>query len=103
MIMINKLFDWLNQSGRSLHLLAGFGILLISMIAFGLLSFNTYVNAAISSGIVFIAMIVKELYDKYIKKTFFDWSDVLAGMLFPVLLWFWLGICAILIFVGLGE
>ena len=103
MIMINKLFDWLNQSGRSWHLLAGFGILLISMVIFGLLNFNTYVNAAISTIIVFIVMIVKELYDKFIKKTFFDWNDVLAGMLFPALLWFWLGVCAILIFVGLGE
>ena len=101
--MINKLFDWLNQSGRSLHLLAGFFILLISMITFGLLRFNTYINAAISSGIVLIAMIIKEFYDKFIKKTKFDWSDILAGMLFPAFLWFWLGVCAILIAVGLGE
>ena len=101
--MINKLFNWLNQSGRNWHLLVGFGILLISTVTFGLLGFNIYINATISTGVVFVTMIVKELYDKFIKKTFFDWSDILAGMLSAASLWFWLGICAILIYVGFSK
>lgn len=102
--MIERLFDWLNRNGRQWHFLAGFFILLISMIlctaVFGM---NTFLAGAVSAGAVLAVMMLKELYDLLIKRTFFDWTDIVAGMLFPAAMWVCLGICAILIALGLGE
>lgn len=104
MKLIDRLFDWLNQSGRSWHFLAGFFILLIAMIVctavFGM---NTFLAGGVSSVVVLFAMVLKELYDLLIKKTMFDWTDIVAGMLFPVLLWICLGLCALLLAFGIGE
>lgn len=38
--------------------------------------FNQSVSASVGFGIASLAAIGKELYDKHIKKTYFDWRDV---------------------------
>ena len=45
----------------------------------------------ISLGIVTVVAVGKELYDKYYKKTVFDWIDalytILTGILITIILW----------------
>lgn len=53
------------------------GLIIFSATSFliaGLGSTNYFIALAVT----LLAGILKELYDKYIKKTFFDWMDVMA-------------------------
>ncbi len=99
---IYRLFRWLMQCGRQWHLLAGLAILFLGLLlcvfAFGL---GIYAAAGAATGAVLLTMVLKELYDLLVKGTFFDWTDIAAGMLFPALLWVCLGIGSLLVALGL--
>jgi len=81
MIRFKKLDD-------EMHFWAG---ILIWFVIFFLANFlfNQSVSSAMGFGVAGLAAIGKELYDKHIKKTYFDWRDVkwtLIGALIPTLI-----------------
>ena len=45
------------------------------------------IEAFYALAVVLIAGVTKELYDKYIKKTFFDWMDVMATMFMATIMY----------------
>jgi len=60
------------------HLIAGFTICIVGY--FFILFIQRYFNFNVQASLVgmllaFLAGLLKELYDKYIKKTYFDWLD----------------------------
>ena len=83
--MINLRFKKLDDE---MHFWAG---LLISFVVFFVANF--FFNQSISGIVAFIftifAGVIKELYDKYIKKTKFTWSDlkwtIIGGSILPIL------------------
>lgn len=71
-----------------MHFWAG---MLISLFTFILANFlfNQSLSAIVSYGFVICGAIAKELYDKHIKKTRFDWRDIkwtlIGGIILPCL------------------
>jgi lipoprotein signal peptidase len=71
-----------------MHFWAG---MLISFVVFFVANFwfNQSVSSIVSYGFIIIGAICKELYDKYIKKTRFDWRDLkwtlIGGFILPFL------------------
>jgi hypothetical protein len=51
------------------------GTFLISFIA----TYKITLSLLIAFGVLLTAAVSKELYDKYVKKTFIDWYDILAA------------------------
>lgn len=71
-----------------LHFWAG---MLISIFTFILANFlfNQSVSSIVAYGFVICGAVGKELYDKHIKKTIFDWRDIkwtlIGGVILPIL------------------
>ena len=65
LLKIDKIYD------KILHFLAGYFVVSIFMF---------WINWYISFGIITIIAILKELMDKYIKKTFFDWINIIVTL-----------------------
>lgn len=80
---MKKLIDWFKESNRGKHLIVG-GILyclfLIVGNVLGMASFAILTNATL---VVLTAMMSVEFKDKSYG-TLFDWKDILAGIIFPV-------------------
>jgi len=56
------------------HFIAGFVICIIGYVVIGL--FTSVIQASLAGlFLAFLAGLLKELYDKFIKKTCFDWGD----------------------------
>lgn len=91
--LYNKIINWISYGGRSLHEIVGS---YISIFIYIILKYYTLLNDIFITLIIFfivlIIMIYKELYDKYIKKTFFDITDIIAGILFPLFMLILFGI-----------
>ena len=81
----NKILENLKGEDKLLHSKIGNIIFLIVFI----LSYikNSFLHALISALIVvFLVGLLKELYDKYVKKTFIDWWDIVVSfMLYPLI------------------
>lgn len=74
----NKILENLKGEDKLLHSKVGNVIFLTVFI----LSYikNSFLHALISALIVvFLVGLLKELYDKYVKKTFIDWWDIVAA------------------------
>lgn len=81
----NKILENLKGEDKLLHSKIGNIIFLIIFI----LSYikRSFLHALISALIVvFLVGLLKELYDKYVKKTFIDWWDIVAAFVpYPLL------------------
>ena len=85
--LLDKFINWINYGGRNKHLIISMIICLILLPIFANLIFNIYIASVLVTSIDLIILIIKELYDKYIKKTFFDITDIIAGMIYPICIW----------------
>lgn len=81
----NKILENLKGEDKLLHSKVGNVVFLTIFI----LSYikNSFLHALISALIVvFLVGLLKELYDKYVKKTFIDWWDIVAAFVpYPLL------------------
>ena len=76
----NKILENLKGEDKLLHSKIGNVVFLTIFI----LSYikNSFLHALISALIVvFLVGLLKELYDKYVKKTFIDWWDIVASFM----------------------
>ena len=96
-----KMFNWLKVSNRTSHLYVGFALwVLLMLLGIGILSLFeqvtdfsdiqgtaiTMVCAILSDVAVFVAMCAVEYTQKYSGVGKWDWLDVLAGCLAPVII-----------------
>lgn len=84
-MLISKIKQGLKGQDKLIHSLVGnVSFLFAFVIYINLFSFlQSLIMAAIS---LLIVAISKELYDKYIKRTFIDWWDIVAAFVpFPII------------------
>lgn len=95
--LYNKLCDWMTSSGRAYHIFGGLASLALNLILGTALLGMTTITAAIvgtvNTGFLGLA---NELKDK-IEGKVFDWSDFVATMYFPIILWASIGVYALTI------
>lgn len=95
------MFNWLKESNRTSHLYVGFALwVLLMLLGIGILSLFEQVTdftdmqgtaiamvcAILSDVAVFIAMCAVEYTQKYSGVGEWDWLDILAGCLIPVII-----------------
>ena len=83
-MLVSKLKQGLKGQDKLIHSLVGnVSFLFAFVIYINLFSFlQSLIMAAIS---LLIAAFSKELYDKYIKRTFIDWYDIVAAFIpYPI-------------------
>lgn len=76
--------NWLKESNHNKHLIAGLIILIISLLLVYTLTKNDYATLIISNFVVAACMSTAEYKDKLYGGKF-DWEDILAGMITPVI------------------
>lgn len=79
------LINWFKESNHDKHALAGLGILIVYFILGIILSLNFNQTLLISNVSILACMITAEYKDK-LHRCKFDWEDILAGMIFPLVL-----------------
>ncbi|ATA83542.1 hypothetical protein [Capnocytophaga sputigena] len=77
--MKNKIIQKLKGSDKLLHSMVGNTIFVVAFITAYLL-YSLWAALAMAIGVVLLVGIAKELYDKYIKRTFIDWWDIVASL-----------------------
>lgn len=82
---IEKIIAWFNYGGRGLHAIMGAMIWSISFCISLMVVPDVGVAVIVSIIVPLLAMLGKELYDSRKGGTGFDWTDILAGMLIPVI------------------
>lgn len=85
--ILDKFINWINYGGRNKHLIISFIICLILLPIFVNLNLSIYIASVLVTCIVLVILIAKEVYDKVIKKTLFDITDIIAGMIYPICIW----------------
>lgn len=82
--MKNKIIHNLKGSDKLLHSMFGNAIFVIVFIIAYLL-YSLWIALTIAIGVVLLVGFVKELYDKFIKRTFIDWYDIVAAFIpYPI-------------------
>ena len=76
---IYKILQILKGSDKLLHSMVGNTIFVVAFIIAYLL-YSLWAALAMAIGVVLLVGIAKELYDKYIKRTFIDWWDIVASL-----------------------
>ena len=76
--MKTKIIQNLKGSDKLLHSMVGNTIFAVAFIIAYLL-YSLCAALAMAIGVVLLVGIAKELYDKYIKRTFIDWWDIVAA------------------------
>jgi hypothetical protein len=77
--MKNKIIQNLKGSDKLLHSMVGNTIFVVAFITAYLL-YSLWAALAMAIGVVLLVGLVKELYDKFIKRTFIDWWDIVAAL-----------------------
>ena len=77
--MKNKIIQNLKVSDKLLHLMFGNTIFVVAFIIAYLL-YSLWIALAMAIGVVLLVGFTKELYDKFIKRTFIDWYDIVASL-----------------------
>ena len=77
--MKNKIIQNLKGSDKLLHSIFGNTIFVVVFIIAYLL-YSLWASISIAIGVVLLIGLAKELYDKYIKRTFIDWWDIVASL-----------------------
>lgn len=75
--MKNKIIHNLKGSDKLLHSMFGNVIFVVSFIT-AYLFYSLWIALTMAISVVLLVGLVKELYDKYIKRTFIDWWDIVA-------------------------
>ena len=78
--MKNKIIQKLKGSDKLLHSMYGNTIFVVTFIIIAYLLYSLWIALATAIGVVLLVGIAKELYDKYIKRTFIDWWDIVASL-----------------------
>lgn len=69
----------LKENDKLLHSMCGNIIFVLSFLI-AWLCYSLWEAFVIAVGVVLLVGLTKELYDKYIKKTFIDWWDIVASL-----------------------
>lgn len=69
----------LRGNDKLLHSMCGNIIFVVSFLI-AWLCYSLWEAFLIAAGVVLFVGLAKELYDKYIKKTFIDWWDIVASL-----------------------
>ena len=69
----------LKGNDKLLHSMCG-NILFVVSFLIAWLCYSLWEAFVIAVGVVLLVGLTKELYDKYIKKTFIDWWDIVASL-----------------------
>ena len=77
--MKNKIIQNLKGSDKLLHSMFGNTIFVVAFIIAYLL-YSLWAAISIAIGVVLLVGFTKELYDKFIKRTFIDWWDIVAAL-----------------------
>lgn len=77
--MKNKIIQNLKGSDKLLHSMVGNTIFVVAFITAYLL-YSLWIALAMAIVVVLLAGLSKELYDKFIKRTFIDWWDIIASL-----------------------
>nr|DAQ22049.1 MAG TPA: putative periplasmic lipoprotein [Caudoviricetes sp.] len=77
--MKNKIIQNLKGSDKLLHSMFGNTIFVVAFIIAYLL-YSLWIALAMAIGVVLLVGFRKELYDKFIKRTFIDWWDIVAAL-----------------------
>ena len=77
--MKNKIIQNLKGSDKLLHSMFGNIIFVVAFLS-ACLFCSLWIALAIAIGVVLLVGFLKELYDKYIKRTFIDWWDIVASL-----------------------
>ena len=77
--MKNKIIQNLKGSDKLLHSMFGNTICVVAFIIAYLL-YSLWIALAMAIGVVLLVGFRKELYDKFIKRTFIDWWDIVAAL-----------------------
>ena len=77
--MKNKIIQNLKVSDKLFHSMFGNTIFVVAFIIAYLL-YSLWIALAMAIGVVLLVGFTKELYDKFIKRTFIDWYDIVASL-----------------------
>lgn len=77
--MKTKIIQNLKGSDKLLHSMFG-NIIFVVVFIIAYLLYSLWAALAMAIGVVLLVGIAKELYDKYIKRTFIDWWDIVASL-----------------------
>ena len=77
--MKNKIIHNLKGSDKLLHSMVGNTIFVVAFIT-AYLFCSLWEALAMAIGVVLLVGLAKELYDKFIKRTFIDWYDIVASL-----------------------
>lgn len=77
--MKNKIIQNLKSSDKLLHSMVGNTIFVVAFIT-AYLFYSLWIALAMAIGVVLLVGLAKELYDKFIKRTFIDWWDIVASL-----------------------
>ena len=77
--MKNKIIQNLKGSDKLLHSMVGNTIFVVAFIT-AYLFYSLWIALAMAIGVVLLVGLAKELYDKFIKRTFIDWWDIVASL-----------------------
>lgn len=77
--MKNKIIQKLKGSDKLLHSMFGNTIFVVAFIIAYLL-YSLWIALTMAIGVVLLVGFTKELYDKFIKRTFIDWYDIVASL-----------------------
>ena len=85
-MLVYKIKQGLKGQDKLLHSKYGNIIFLVFFIALLILFKKVILSLIIASLILLSAAMSKELYDKYIKRTFIDWWDIVAAFVpYPII------------------
>ena len=76
--MKTKIIQNLKGSDKRLHSMVGNTIFVVAFLS-SYLFYSLWAALATAIGVVLLVGLAKELYDKYIKRTFIDWWDIVAA------------------------
>lgn len=75
---MKKIINNHKSGDKLLHSMFGNAIFVVSFIT-AYLFYSLWIALAMTIGVVLLVSFTKELYDKYVKKTFIDWYDIVAA------------------------
>lgn len=78
-MLVSKIKQNLKGKDKLLHSLIGNLIFLVTFIVSAIVTQKIMLSILIAFIVLLIASFSKELYDKFIKRTFIDWYDIVAA------------------------
>lgn len=84
--MINKIKQALKGQDKLKHSKYGNIIFIVFLVVSLIITHKLLLSLLIAFVVLLSAAVSKELYDKYIKKTFIDWYDIVAAFVpYPII------------------